>query len=57
MWHNHPFSQTSKTSKIVVEVKVGGNGKEGLDKVLKRWDRQHRETFITQGILQTHCQL
>ena len=39
MWHNHPFSQTNKTSKIVVEVKVRGNGEEGLDNILKSWSR------------------
>ena len=36
MWQDHPFSQRNKASKIVVEVKVGGNGKEALDKILKR---------------------
>ena len=36
MWHNHPFRQRKKTSKIAVEVKVGGNRKDGLDKSLKR---------------------
>ena len=36
MWHNHPFRQRKKTSKIAVEVKVGGTRKDGLDKSLKR---------------------
>ena len=36
MWHDYPFSQRNKPSKIAVEVKVGGNGEEGLDKILKR---------------------
>ena len=36
MWQDHPFSQRNKASKIVVEVKVGDNGKEALDKILKR---------------------
>ena len=35
MWHDYPFSQRNKPSKIAVEVKVGGNGEEGLDKILK----------------------
>ena len=42
MWHNHPFSQRNKTSKIDVEVKVRGSGKEGLGKILKRRRRQYR---------------
>ena len=41
-WHDHPFSQRNQTSKIVVEVKVEGNGKEGLDKILKGWGKQCR---------------
>ena len=41
MRHDHPFSQRNKTSKIAVEVTVGGNRKEGLDKILKRCDRQY----------------
>ena len=57
MWHNHPLSQRNNTSKIAVEVKVGGNRKEGLDKILKRWDRQYRGFFITYGVLGTLCQL
>ena len=36
MWHDHPFSQRNKTSKI-----AGGEGwkqqLEELDKILKRW--------------------
>ena len=39
MWHHHPFIQRSKTSKIAVEVKVGGNGEERFDKILKRWGK------------------
>ena len=31
-------TQKNKTSKIEVEVKVGGNRKKGLDKIW--WDRQ-----------------
>ena len=46
MWHNQPFSQRNKTSKIAVDAKVGDNMKEGLDKILKRWDRQYRGVFI-----------
>ena len=42
MWHNHPFRQRNKTSKIEVEMKVGGNRKDGLGKILKRWGRQYR---------------
>ena len=57
MWHNHPFSQRNKTSKIAVEAKVGGNGKEGLNKILKRWVRQYRGVFITWGVLRILCQL
>ena len=37
MWHDHQFSQKNKTSKIAVEVKVGGNRKERLQKVHKDW--------------------
>ena len=40
MWHDQPFSQRNKTSKIAVEVKVGGekvkvggDRKKRLDKV------------------------
>ena len=36
-----------KTSKIAVEVKVRGNGKEGLDNILERWGKQYRGVFIT----------
>ena len=57
MLHDHPFGQGNKTSKIEVEVKVGGNRKEGLDKILKRQDRQNRGVFITQRMLGTLCQL
>ena len=39
MWHDHPFSQRNKTSKIAVVVKVRGNRKEGLNKIFKMWDR------------------
>ena len=39
MWHNHPFSQRKKTLKTAVEVKVGDNRKEWLNKIFKRWDR------------------
>ena len=46
MWHDHPFSQRNKTSKIAVEVKVGGNRKKGLDKILKRCYRQYRGVAI-----------
>ena len=59
-WHDHPFSQRNQTSKIVVEVKVGGNGKEGLDKILKRWGKQYREGgggLVIEGVLETLCQL
>ena len=38
MWHDAPFSPRNKTSKIEVEVKVGGNRKEGLDNIW--WGRQ-----------------
>ena len=38
MWHDHPLSQRNKTSKIEVEKKVGGNRKEGFNKILV--DRQ-----------------
>ena len=34
--HDHSFSQRNKTSEIAVNVKVGGNEKEGLDKILGR---------------------
>ena len=47
MWHNHPFSQRKKTSKIAVEVKVGGNGNKGLDKIWKGWGREYWGVFIT----------
>ena len=47
MWHNHPFSQRNKTSKIAVEVKVGDNGKERLDKILKSLGRQLSAVFVT----------
>ena len=47
MWYDRPFSQRNKGSKIVVEVKVGDNRKEGLDKILKRWYSQYRGVFIT----------
>ena len=36
MWHDHPFSQRNNTSKIAVEMKVGINGKEALEKNFKR---------------------
>ena len=39
IWHNHLFSPRNKTSKIAVEVEVGGSGEEGLEKILKRWGR------------------
>ena len=32
MWHDDPFSQRNKTSKIAVKLKVGGNREEGLNK-------------------------
>ena len=57
MWYDHPFNQRNKTSKIAVEVKVGGNGKEGLDKILKKWGRQCRGVFIYRRVLGTLCQL
>ena len=41
MWHNDPFSQRNKTSKIAVEVNARGNGEKGLDKILKRWGGQY----------------
>ena len=41
MWHDHPFSQRNKTSKITVEVKVGGNGEQELDKILKGCGRDY----------------
>ena len=53
MWHDHPFSQRNKTSKIAVEVKVGSNGKDGFDKILKSWGRQYRGVIITLGMLGT----
>ena len=57
MWHDHPFSQRNKTSKIAVEVKVEGDGEEGLDKVLKRYGREYRGLFITWRVLGTLSQL
>ena len=36
MWHNHPFHQRNKTSKIAVEVKVGGNRKDGVGQKFKK---------------------
>ena len=30
MWHNYQFRQRNKTSKVAVEVKVGGDGEDGL---------------------------
>ena len=42
MWHDHPFSQRNKTLKIAVEVKVGCEGEEGLDKNLKRLGWQYK---------------
>ena len=39
MWLNHRLSQRNETSKIAVELKVGGNGKERLDKIFKSWGR------------------
>ena len=41
MWPDHPFSQRNKISKIAGEMKVGGSGKEGFDKILKKWGRQY----------------
>ena len=41
------FSQRSKTLKIAVEMKVGGNGEEGLDKIYRRWSRQYWGVLIT----------
>ena len=35
MWHNHPFRQRHKTSKMAVEVKFGGDGEEGLNEIRK----------------------
>ena len=35
MWHAHSFSQRKKTSKRVVEMKVGGNREEGWTKFQK----------------------
>ena len=46
MWHDHPFNQRNKTSKIAVEVKVGGNGIEGI-KFKKGWGNQYRGVFKT----------
>ena len=42
MWHDHPFSQRNKTLKIAVEVKVGCEGEEGLDKNLKSLGWQYK---------------
>ena len=39
MWNDIPFSQRNKTSKILVEVKVGDNGKDRFNKMLKSWGR------------------
>ena len=47
MRHDHPFSQRKKTSKIAVEVRVGGNGEEELEKILIIWDREYWGVFIT----------
>ena len=47
MWQNRPFRQRNKRSKIAVEVKVGGIGEEGLDKMLKRWGMEYSEVLIT----------
>ena len=41
----------AKTSKIAVEVKVGGIGKEGLDKILKRWGSQYLKKLVIEFIL------
>ena len=35
MWHDYRLSQRNKTSKIRVEVKVGGDGEEGWTKFSK----------------------
>ena len=45
MWHNHQFRQRNKTSKIAVEVNVGGDGQEWLDKILKSSGRQCTGAF------------
>ena len=47
MWHEYPFDQRYKTSKIAAEVKVGVNEDEELDKILKRWGRDYWGVFIT----------
>ena len=33
MWHDHPFTKRSKTTKRAVGVEVRGNGEGGLDKI------------------------
>ena len=42
MWHDHPLSQRNKTSKIAVEVKVGGNRK-------RRWTKFQKGRVDTIG--------
>ena len=35
IWHDHPFSQRIKLLKVAAEVKVKGNEKNALGKILK----------------------
>ena len=53
---DHPYNQRNKTSKIEVEVKVGGYREEGLDETFKRCGREYRG-FITYRVLGTLPQL
>ena len=47
MRHDHTFSQRIKTSNVAVEVKVGGNGEEGLEKILKSCGGKYWGVLIT----------
>ena len=49
MWHDHSFSQRNKTSKIAVEVEVGGNGEEGLEKGFKKVGWFWRSLFLVKS--------
>ena len=42
MWYKYSFYQKKKTSKIAVDVKVGGDGEKGFDKIVKSWGRNSR---------------
>ena len=36
MWHDHPFSQRNKTTKIALGVEVGGDGEGGVEQNWKK---------------------